>query len=279
MEQFGWTVPVVMALFGLLFGSFANVVIWRVPRGESVVSPGSHCPSCGRAIRWYDNVPIVSWALLRARCRDCGAPIAWRYPVVEALSGLLWAAAGIRFGLSLQAAMCVVLFCGLLVLTFIDMDTYRLPNPLVAALGAVGLLGAVVAQVTGVGAAPLVGVASAGLLSQPLVVSATGALLGAGVSGGIAALYGVARGRTGLGAGDVKLLGAIGLFTGPCVVLVLLLGSVVGTVVGVASAGVSRESVKTMKIPFGPFLAVGAVITVLWGAALWSWYAGMIGLV
>lgn len=277
MEQFGWTVPWVLALFGLLFGSFANVVIWRLPRGESLVSPGSHCPRCGRPIRWYDNVPVVSWLVLRGRCRDCGEPIKWRYPLVEALSAALWALAGVRFGATAATAAAVVLFYLLLVLTFIDLDTFRLPNPLVGALAVVGLMGAIYSQVSGVVAAPLIGVAREGILSNPLAAAGAGLLLGAGVTSAIAAVYGAARGKTGLGAGDVKLLGAMGIFLGPYVLMALMIGSVLGAVVGIVAARRSGESLAAHKVPFGPYLAAGCVVTVLAGPGLWTAYLRLLG--
>lgn len=266
-----------LLLFGLLFGSFANVVVWRVPRGESIVTPPSRCPSCGREIRWYDNVPVVSWLALRGRCRDCGAPISLRYPVVEALSGAGWLAAGLAFGLTWRTAAAVALFWLLLVLSAIDIDLYRLPNPLVGILAAVGLAGAALAQVTGARVVPLVGLAQSGPLSEPLVASLAGALVGAALSASIAGVYALVRGRTGLGAGDVKLLGSIGLFTGPYVLMSLVVGSIAGAVFGVASAIRAREDAATHRIPFGPFLAAGAVVTVLWGPILWAWYLGILG--
>jgi leader peptidase (prepilin peptidase)/N-methyltransferase len=273
-----WFWPLSLGLVGLLFGSLANVIIWRVPRGESIVSPGSHCPECGKPVRWYDNIPVVSWLVLRARCRDCGGSIAWRYPVVEALSGILWAAAGLRFGMTAQAAACIALFYGLLILTFIDIDTLRLPNAIVGSVALVGAIGALVSQFTAWGMVPLVGLAPTGLLAQPLAVAVLGTLLGAGVTAAIAALYGAARGRTGLGVGDIKLLGAVGVFTGPYVLLTLMLGSIIGAFFGVVAATSSGASIGTLKIPFGPFLAAGAVASVLWGPLLWSWYAALIGL-
>jgi leader peptidase (prepilin peptidase)/N-methyltransferase len=265
-----------LTLSGLVFGSFANVVIWRVPRGESVVSPGSHCPSCEHAIAWYDNVPVLSWVLLRARCRACGEPISWRYPLVEGMSGALWFAAGVRFGVSVEAIVCAVLFFLLLALTFIDLDTYRLPNVLVATLAAVGAAAAVASQVTGIRAAPLVGLAAEGLLAQPAVAAVAGCALGAGVSALIAAAYGAVRDRAGLGAGDVKLLGAMGLFTGPYVLMALAAGSVVGAVAGLVAATRSGESVAAYRIPFGPFLAFGCVATVLAGPQAWAWYLALL---
>jgi leader peptidase (prepilin peptidase)/N-methyltransferase len=268
---------VALAGFGLVFGSFANVIIWRLPRGESLSTPGSHCPRCGHPVRWFDNVPVVSWLALRGRCRDCGEPISPRYPLVEALSGTLWLASGLRFGISWETAACVFLFYMLLVLSFIDLDTYRLPNPLVGAVACVGAIGALVAQLSGTQLVPLVGGASTGFMSAPAMASVVGAVIGAGITAAIAGVYAAVRGRTGMGAGDVKLLGAIGLFTGPYVLMTLVLGSVVGSVVGVVAAVRSREPLGTQRIPFGPFLALGCVLTVLFGPALWSWYLGVLG--
>jgi leader peptidase (prepilin peptidase)/N-methyltransferase len=272
-----WFFPLSVGLFGLLFGSFANVLIWRFPRGESVVSPGSHCPACDRAIRWYDNVPVASWVVLHARCRDCGEPISSRYPLVELLSGLLWLAAALRFGFSLRTVACVAFFYILMVLTFIDFDTYRLPNVLVGTLAAIGLIGAVVSQMTGVEAVPLLLATGGGLLSQPLVASVAGAVLGAGLSGGIAALYGRLRGRTGLGMGDVKLLGAMGVFLGPYVLLALFVGSLVGALAGLLDAARSGGSAATHRVPFGPYLALGGVASALIGPVAWAWYMTLLG--
>jgi leader peptidase (prepilin peptidase)/N-methyltransferase len=319
----------ILGLFGLLFGSFANVVIWRVPRGESVSSPGSHCPRCDTPIAWYDNIPVVSWLVLRARCRHCGEPISWRYPAVESAMGAAFAVAGWTFGLSVRGLLACVLLFMLLTLSLIDLDTRRLPNVLVAILAAAGLIGAVLAQVTAVPAAPLIGQADAGLLAQPLVAALLGALLGAGLSFAIALVYALARGRQGLGMGDVKLLGALGLFLGPYVLLAYLLGNVLG--VGGILVGRPRthdaaprdggdsvdaffeaesteaahpeaasapsdtdellepgsepepgegegEPAPPASIPFGPFLAAGAVIALFFGPALAGAYLRLVGL-
>jgi leader peptidase (prepilin peptidase)/N-methyltransferase len=266
-----------LGLFGLVFGSLANVIIWRVPRGESIVAPRSRCPVCGHLIRWYDNIPVASWVLLRGQCRDCRAAISGRYPLVEALSGLLWLAAGLRFGYTASTIVSAVLFYLLLVLSFIDLDTYRLPNPIVGVLAVVGILAPAMSQLTGAAAGPLVGTAADGVFSSPLLAAVAGCALGAGVSAAIAGLYAAVRGRTGLGAGDVKLLGGIGLFTGPYVLMALGVGSIVGSIVGIVAAARSREPAATHRVPFGPFLAVGCVVTVLWGPALWGWYLGLVG--
>ncbi len=265
----GLVVAAVFA-FGLVFGSFANVVIWRFPRGESLSHPGSHCPACGAAVRWYDNVPVVSWLVLRGRCRDCASAISVRYPIVELASGGLWLLAFALFGLTGRGAFAVLFFYLLLILAAIDLDTYRLPNALVALLGAVGAAGAATAAVTGVPLVPLVGNGS------PLVLALGGAVASAGLALGIALAYAGVRKREGFGMGDVKLLAAIGVFLGLYGVMVLFIASVLGAVVGVVH-GVRSERGLLAKLPFGPYLALGAVIVTAAGPALWSWYAGLMG--
>lgn len=276
----------VLGILGLAFGSFSNVVIWRFPRGESIWGPPSACPACGERIRWRDNVPILSWLVLRGLCRDCGETISPRYPIVEGVSAALWVLAGWRFGLTWEAAATVFLFQMLLVLTFIDLDVMRLPNPLVAALAATGLVAAGLTQLLGGDAAPIVGRSAAGYMSEPLIAAGSGILLGFVPSLGIGALYTALRGRSGLGGGDIKLLGALGPFVGPYVVMVLFLGSVVGAVAAVPMALLDRrrrqgtesgeESIGRTMIPFGPFLAVGSVVTVVAGPSLLQWYLGLL---
>jgi len=260
-------------VLGLVFGSFANVVIWRFPRGESLSRPPSHCPRCGHPIRWRDNIPVLSWLLLRARCRDCGERISARYPLVELASGLLWVLAGALYGCSARTGVAAFLFYLLLVLSMIDLDTMRLPNPLVALVAAVGGAALVLAQLGVAEAAPLTPTSW-----PPIVAGLIGAVLGGGVSLAIASLYRAIRKATGFGMGDVKLLGALGLYFGSYVLMVLFFGSLIGAVVGIALASSSRESLRTKKIPFGPMLAIGAVLTAVAGPALWTWYAEITGL-
>jgi len=261
-------------VLGIIFGSFANVVIWRFPRGESVSHPPSACPRCQTPIRWYDNVPVASWILLRGRCRSCSEPISARYPAVELLSGALWLAAGLRFGLSAQTLWAIVLFYMLLLLAFIDWDTMRLPNPLVGTLFLVGVAGALFSQISGVPAVPLVP-AGEGLWASPLATAIIGAVASAGTALAIAGVYGLARRRQGFGMGDVKLLGAIGVYLGLYGLLVLFLGSVIGAAYGIISATATGRSLA-LKFPFGPFLALAAVIVTLFGPGMWEWYAGFL---
>lgn len=269
-----------MGLYGALLGSFANVVIWRFPRGESLVAPGSHCPTCGHAVRWYDNVPIVSWMALRGRCRDCGERISARYPVVEAVSAVLWVLAALRWGWSATTVSAAVMFWLLLVLAFIDIDTMRLPNPLVTILAGWGGAAVVLAQFAGVPSGPIVGVASAGPLAAPVVAALAGVILGGGLTLGFAMLYGSVRGKAGFGMGDVKLLAALGLYLGPYVIFALFAGSVLGAVGGVLQVrrAASDEALVHRRFPFGPYLALGAVLAALFGPQAWSAYAGFVGL-
>ena len=261
-------------VLGLALGSFANVVISRVPEGRSFVRTGSTCPHCSWAIRWRDNIPVISWLILRAKCRDCASPISWRYPGVEIASALLWLFAVLAFGVSPQALLAGFLFWTLLILTFIDIDTMRLPNPIVVVLGAVGLIAAVVSQFTGFEFAPLT---PAGVITSPIAAAFIGSVTAAGLSWGIAAVYERMRGQAGLGMGDVKLLAAIGPFLGLYTIAVIFVGSILGAIFVAVTA--SRRGVDSkLKVPFGPFLAGAAVLIALFGPEALGWYIDLVKL-
>jgi leader peptidase (prepilin peptidase)/N-methyltransferase len=247
----------VVAVIGLLIGSFLNVVIWRVPRGESVVSPPSACPACGRGIRPRDNVPVLSWVLLRGRCRDCAEPISRRYPLVELATGVVFAVLAVRFGA--DAALPAFLYLGAIgvALWMIDLDVKRLPNAIVLPSYAVagGLL-TVAAAATG----------EWGSLVRALL--------------GMAALFGLyfllaLIYPAGMGFGDVKLAGVLGLYLGWLgwaeVVAGGFLGFLLGGVIGLGLMAVRRAGRKS-QIPFGPFMLAGALIAILWGGALADLY-------
>ncbi|MCE5204370.1 MAG: prepilin peptidase [Actinomycetia bacterium] len=268
---------VTLGVFGLVFGSFANVVIWRLPRGESLAAPGSHCPVCDAPIRWRDNIPVISWLVLRGKCRSCGARISPRYPLVEATSALVCVAAGTRFGLSWRALFAAALFYLLLVLSAIDIDHMRLPNPLVGVLAALGVVGVGLSVVAAVPVLPLVGLRNPYLATGPVAQAALGALLGAGITLGISAAYGALRGKQGMGMGDIKLLTTLGLFIGPYVLMALFAGSVIGALVGLAARR-RVEGGLAGRIPFGPFLAMGTFFTVMWGEQALAWYLALVGL-
>lgn len=257
-------------VFGLIFGSFANVVIWRLPRGESLSSPGSHCPACDSPIEWRDNIPVLSWLLLRGRCRRCGVQISPRYAVVEIMSAVLWMLAALAFGPTVRAGFAIAFFYLLLILSVIDIETRRLPNVLVATVGLIAVMGLAVTEFSGVGAVPLVDLAG-----RAWIFALAGAVVSSGTAAVIAALYGLARNVDGLGMGDVKLLFVIGLFVGPFGVMALFMASLVGAAFGIIAASRSEEGMLA-KIPFGPYLAAATVVVSIWGPPIWIWYRGLI---
>jgi leader peptidase (prepilin peptidase) / N-methyltransferase len=241
---------VLAAAGGLLVGSFLNVVAWRLPRGESLVAPGSHCPGCGHPVRPYDNVPVLSWLALRGRCRDCRTPISARYPLVEALTAALAAAVVLTNDGAHDLLLGLVLVALLVPIALIDLD-HRIVHNRLTALGALAALA--------IGAAT-----DPGELPEQLVAGAA--------AGGFLLLAALAR-PGGMGMGDVKLAGMLGLFLGREVAVALLVALVVGTLVGIvvmARRGVS-EGRKT-AIPFGPFLALGGVVALVAGSAIVDWY-------
>jgi leader peptidase (prepilin peptidase)/N-methyltransferase len=246
-------------LLGLLVGSFLNVVVVRVPQRLSVVRPRSRCPGCGTQLAERDNVPVLSWLLLRGRCRTCAEPISMRYPLVEAATGALFAAAALRFGWSAELPAYLLLFAVLLAVSAIDLEHFLVPNRIVYP--------AVVAEVA------LFTLATAG---DGELGDLGRALLGAALaSGGLLALA-LAYPR-GMGMGDVKLAVLLGLGLGWLslghVALGLFLGFLLGSLVGVGLVATGVRSRKA-HIPFAPFLAAGTVVAVLVGQPLLDWYAG-----
>lgn len=269
----GWFVALALFLFGLVFGSFANVVIWRLPRAESLSFPPSHCPGCDTPIEWYDNIPVVSWLVLDGKCRSCHQPISARYPLVELGSALLWLLAWILWGASIRTVFGVVFFYVLLLLTFIDLDHRRLPNTLVLPLMVVGVVGVAVSAVTGAPALPLLD--GGGILSHPLTSALVGALVSAGFTLSLALVWGAVRKQAVFGMGDVKLLFAVGLFLGVYALLVVFVASLIGSLVGVIAGLRSKEGLKA-TIPFGPSIAIAAVLVSCIGPTMWSWYVSLI---
>ncbi len=267
-----WGAILLAGVLGAVFGSFANVVIWRFPRGESLSVPGSHCPKCDTPLAWYDNVPIVAWFVLRGRCRTCAEPISVRYPLVEAASAALWILAWVLYGTTIRTPFAIALFYLLLILAFIDLDTMRLPNALVALLAGVGVVGVTVSQIAGIPAVPLIDPAKGSALT-PVTFALAGLAVGAGLSLGVSLVYMLVRRTAGLGMGDVKLLGVMGLFLGPYVLIALFMGSAIGAIFAIFS-GAMRSGKR--RIPFGPFLAMGGVLTAAMGPALWAWYMSLL---
>jgi leader peptidase (prepilin peptidase)/N-methyltransferase len=235
------------ALFGLLIGSFLNVVAWRLPRGESLIKPRSKCPGCQTQLKAYDNIPLFSWLVLRGRCRGCGERISARYPVVEAVTAALYVAVvAVKLDDALQVALGLALVTFLVPIAVIDLDLKRIPNALTGPA-------AVVAVVLGAIFAP-------SYLPEQLIAGA-GALL-------FFFLPALVH-KKGMGMGDVKLAGVLGLYLGravaPALFFALILGVVAGTAI-IAMKGVSEG--RRAKVPFGPFMAVGALIAFFVGSGL-----------
>jgi leader peptidase (prepilin peptidase)/N-methyltransferase len=248
---------VLCGIVGLAIGSFLNVVIWRVPRGESVVSPPSHCPGCDQPIRNRDNIPVISWLLLRGRCRDCHEPIAVRYPLVELGTAAVFVALALRFGAAPELPAFLYLGAVGVALAMIDIDCKRLPDVLV-------LPSYLVAGVL-LGAAALIG-------------DQWPDLLRAGI--GMAALYSFYFVLAwiypaGMGFGDVKLAGVLGIYLGWLgwgeLVVGAFLGFLFGGVLGLLLMVVGRAGRKS-KLPFGPYMLAGAFAAILWGGALADLY-------
>jgi leader peptidase (prepilin peptidase)/N-methyltransferase len=238
------------ALGGLIFGSFFNVLAYRLPRGQSLVRPGSRCPSCATAIKAHDNVPVLGWLLLRGRCRACRAPISPRYPLVEALTAALAAAVVATQHSPRSIALGLGLLAVLVPVALIDLDHHLIPNRLLAPAAA--------------------GALAIGLLTDPGRVPQQ--LIAAAGAGGFLLVFALAYPR-GLGMGDVKLAGVLGLFLGVSVAVALLAGLVAGTIVGIgvmARAGVARG--RKTAVPFGPLLALGGVLALFAGPVVVHWY-------
>jgi leader peptidase (prepilin peptidase)/N-methyltransferase len=257
----GATAAIVLGIFGLLIGSFANVVIYRVPEGRSIVRPPSGCPACGSRVRTRDNIPVISWLVLRGRCRDCHAPISLRYPAVEALVGALFVGVGLRFGISWTGVGEAALAAGLVVLAFIDLEHLLLPKKIVYATLTV------VAVVFVAGAAT-------GTQWHPLLVAAISAV----VPWALFFVINFVSPRA-MGFGDVRLALLIGFGLGwlgaGYAFLGFIVASVLGSVVGVTMIALGKAGRRT-PIPFGTFLAAGAVVAVLAGAPVVNWYAAQI---
>jgi leader peptidase (prepilin peptidase)/N-methyltransferase len=245
------------ALFGMLIGSFLNVLIHRLPRDESPWKGRSHCPHCRRMVRAYENIPVISFAFLRGRCAGCKRPISWRYPLVELATGILALVCVLRFGATGTAAGYFVFLATLLAIACIDWDHRIIPDEL--SLG-----------VTGVGL-----VLAATVLPQGFLRALCGAVAGAGFLWGVAALYKKTRGVEGMGFGDVKMAAMMGAFLGPVqVLLAIFVASFLGSLWGVVL--LARGGGRRTMVAFGTFLAAGAALCLFFGEPLQRWYAGLL---
>ncbi len=251
--------PAFAFVFGTLVGSFLNVCICRLPKDESIVSPPSHCPVCSYQIRWYDNIPLLSYLFLRGKCRGCGTHISIQYPLVELLNGVLAMLLFLRFGPT-PAFAALFLFCSaLVVITFIDIEHQIIPDE-------ISLSGIVVGFAL-----------SFFLQGHGWLNSLLGILLGGGSLLLVAYSYQLLTGKEGMGGGDIKLLAMMGAFLGwKAVPFIIFASSLIGSVVGIFIMLVQKKDSK-LAIPFGPYLAVGAVLYIFYGKALIRWYLGLSG--
>ena len=245
-------IEIIVFAFGLIIGSFCNVVIYRLPQGKSIVTPASQCRSCGGSIRPWDNIPLLSYLLLRGRCRFCKEPISARYPAVECISGVLFVLLYLKFGLSMTFIVYALLASALLVIALIDLDHKIIPNSITLPGMVVGL----------------------GLSIGVLPISPLASLFGLMVGGAILYLIALIS-KGGMGGGDIKLIAMIGAFLGLQGGLFTIFASaLMGSVVGLMLMLLGKKGRKD-KVPFGPFLSCGAILFMLSGDDLIQWYLSL----
>ncbi len=234
-------------IVGAAIGSFLNVCIFRMPAKTSIVKPGSQCPHCRKPIHYYDNIPLISYILLKGKCRNCGGSISWRYPLVELITAILAMLLFIKFGPTLEFIAFFIFTAVLIVITFIDLDHQIIPD---------------VITLPGI---PIFFLAAIFLVKLPLLEALLGLLIGGGVLLTIAFVYELISKREGMGGGDIKLLAMIGGFLGwKSLIFILLVSSLTGAVIGIGTMIVKKQDMK-YAVPFGPFLSLAAVAYLFWG--------------
>ena len=249
-----WLLIPLIFIFCLCIGSFLNVCIYRIPESKSIISPGSMCPICGNPIKFYDNIPMLSFIILRAKCRNCNAYISLRYPLVEILTGFFALGVFIKFGSSIEAPIYFVFIATLLVITFIDIDHRIIPD----VISLPGIVFFFIASLT--------------ISTISIIDSFIGILAGGGILFAIAEIYWRITGKEGMGGGDVKLLAMIGALIGwQGVLFTIFVSSLVGTIIGIIVMLIQGKNLK-LAIPFGPFLSIGAVVYVFFGNEFINWY-------
>jgi leader peptidase (prepilin peptidase)/N-methyltransferase len=236
-------------IFGAVVGSFLNVCIFRLPAKTSIVKPSSQCPHCHHPIRFYDNIPIISFIVLRGKCRDCGGKISWRYPLVELITALLALLLFLKFGLTLIFLTFFIFTAVLIVITFIDLDQQIIPDVL---------------TLPGI---PIFFLLAIFVVKISWLEALIGLLIGGGVLFAIAFVYELLTKREGMGGGDIKLLAMIGGFLGwKSLIFILLFSSFSGAIVGITAMIIKKQDMK-YAVPFGPFLSAAAVAYLFWGDA------------
>lgn len=254
-------IPIFVFIFGAVVGSFLNVCIYRIPNEESIAFPASHCPKCNKPIRGYDNIPILSYILLGGKCRACKSSISMRYPLVELISALFATALFFKFGLAPELAVYYIFICALIVITFIDIDHYIIPDVISIPMLIIGIVLSIFNDKTGL----IVGFKS----------SLLGVIAGAGFLLLVAGAYYLIKKKEGMGMGDVKLLGMLGAFLGlKSIFFIVFLSSILGALYGVPYAMLAKKD-SSQPIPFGPFLAAAGVIYLFYGEAVIGWYLNL----
>ncbi|MDD2749122.1 A24 family peptidase [Acidithiobacillus sp.] len=255
---------VFVGLFGLLIGSFLNVVVHRVPRRESIIRPSSHCPQCGHVLRAWENIPVLSWLLLRGRCHSCGSSISWRYPALELLTGIFSVVVAWQWGFRWSLIPALFFTWTLLALTLIDLETQLLPDRITKPGMLLGLL---------INASAFLG---SGLALTTPLNALLGIVLGYGSLWLLATVYLKMTGRHGMGGGDLKLLGLIGAWLGwQAVFLTLFIAAISGGLV--ATVFLLRGKGRDYAIPFGPYLALGGWLMLLWPGDIIHAYLHLLG--
>jgi len=247
---------VLIFILGLIVGSFSNVCIYRIPKNESIIFPASHCPKCHSPIKPVDNIPLLSYILLKGRCRNCGNKISIQYPIVEFLTGLIYLIIFLIYGLSIQSLIYIILSSALIIIAFIDLNEQIVPD-------VISLPGIVIGFII-----------SFFVTNIPFINSALGVLVGGGIILIIALGGSVIFKKEAMGGGDVKLAAMIGAFLGwRYIIISLFLGFFLGALTGILLIMMKIKSREDM-VPFGPFIVLGSFITLLWGEKIISWYIG-----
>ncbi|MEK2644476.1 prepilin peptidase [Bdellovibrio sp. BCCA] len=257
MSNLDLTFYIFFFILGAIFGSFANVVIYRLPKEESVVKPRSYCYNCKTPIKWYDNIPIFSWFILRGKCRHCGAKFSFRYPLVELIMAGLFTLSFHYVGFSWSLLEYLIFIFGLVVCTFIDLDHMILPDEFTLSGIVIGLVGAALNP------------------HREFLDALFGVLMGGGFLWGMAYVYYLLTKQEGMGGGDIKLLAWIGALLGwKAIPFVIMSSAIIGSVIGLIAARKQKAGLKTV-IPFGPYLALGAILYLFGGETIALWYLNL----
>jgi len=245
---------ILIFILGLIVGSFCNVCIYRIPKNESIIYPASHCPKCRTTIKPVDNIPLLSYALLKGRCRNCGSKISTQYPIVELLTGIIYLIIYLIYGLSIQSLVYIILSSALIIIAFIDLNEQIVPD---------------VISLPGIGVGLIL---SFFVPYLSFINSALGVVVGGGIILIIALVGSMIFKKEAMGGGDVKLAAMIGAFLGwRYTIISLFLGFFLGALAGIFLI-LSKIKSKEEMVPFGPFIALGSLITLLWGEKIIAWY-------